>query len=59
MESNLINKRRVDIIEGRTTLGIELGSTRIKAVLMDEDYNVIAAGKHDWENRYIDNIWTY
>ncbi len=59
MESKVLNKRKIDITEGRTTLGIELGSTRIKAVLMDEDYNVIATGKHDWENRYIDNVWTY
>ncbi|NLJ97445.1 MAG: FGGY-family carbohydrate kinase [Clostridiales bacterium] len=47
------------IISGRTSLGIELGSTRIKAVLMDEHFDPIAIGKHDWENRYIDNIWTY
>ena len=59
MEGMDINKRRADITEGRTSLGIELGSTRIKAVLMDEEYNVIATGKHDWENRYIDNVWTY
>jgi len=59
MEGNAINKIKDIITEGRTTLGIELGSTRIKAVLMDENYNAIATGKHDWENRYIDNIWTY
>lgn len=59
MDSSLVNMRRDAIIKGRTTLGIELGSTRIKAVLMDENYNAIATGKHDWENRYIDNIWTY
>jgi sugar (pentulose or hexulose) kinase len=59
MDSNLISKRKDAIIKGHTTLGIELGSTRIKAVLMDEEYNAIAIGKHDWENRYIDNIWTY
>ncbi|MDR2468353.1 MAG: FGGY-family carbohydrate kinase [Spirochaetaceae bacterium] len=47
------------IIEGRTVLGIELGSTRIKAVLIDSGYNVIAAGGHDWENRLEDGIWTY
>lgn len=58
MERNM-NKRKEAITEGRTTLGIELGSTRIKAVLMDEEYTAIATGKHDWENRYIDNIWTY
>ena len=47
------------IREGRTFLGIELGSTRIKAVLTDENYKTIAVGNHDWENRFIDNIWTY
>ena len=53
------NLRIEAINSGRTTLGIELGSTRIKAVLMDENYMPLAIGKHDWENRYIDNIWTY
>ena len=47
------------IVDGRTTLGIELGSTRIKAVLMDENYDVIAVGNHDWENQLVDDIWTY
>lgn len=47
------------IISGRTALGIELGSTRIKAVLIGEDATPLASGSHDWENRYINNIWTY
>lgn len=47
------------ITEGRTSLGIELGSTRIKAVLVDENQRPIASGSHDWENRFVDNIWTY
>lgn len=47
------------IREGKTALGIELGSTRIKAVLVDEEHNPIASGSHDWENRYVDGIWTY
>lgn len=47
------------VIKGRTVLGIELGSTRIKALLMDEDYNVIALGSHEWENSYVNHIWTY
>ncbi|WP_067841864.1 xylulokinase [Amphibacillus sediminis] len=47
------------IQEGKTVLGIELGSTRIKAVLVDQDHNPIASGSHDWENRYLDGIWTY
>ncbi len=47
------------IREGNTALGIELGSTRIKAVLVDENHNPIASGGHDWENRYENGIWTY
>ena len=47
------------IIEGKTALGIELGSTRIKGVLIDYQGNVLAVGIHDWENSFIDNIWTY
>lgn len=49
-----------ELIEsGRTALGIELGSTRIKAVLTDYQGNVLAVGFHDWENSLIDGIWTY
>lgn len=44
---------------GRTVLGIELGSTRIKAVLIDEQHTPLATGAHDWENRLENNIWTY
>lgn len=47
------------IIQGKTTLGIEFGSTRIKAVLIDLDGKVLAIGTHDWENSLVDNIWTY
>ena len=47
------------IIEGKTVLGIELGSTRIKAVLIDTHYECIASGGHDWENKLEDGIWTY
>jgi sugar (pentulose or hexulose) kinase len=47
------------IVNGKTVLGIELGSTRIKAVLIGEDNEPIASGSHDWENQYINNIWTY
>lgn len=59
MENRVVIKRKEAIVSGKITLGIELGSTRIKAVLMDEEYTVIATGKHDWENRYVDSIWTY
>lgn len=47
------------IKEGRTALGIEFGSTRIKAVLVDETFAPIASGCHDWENRLEDGVWTY
>ncbi len=47
------------IIEGKTALGIELGSTRIKGVLVDFQGQVLAVGIHDWENSLVDNIWTY
>ena len=47
------------ILAGKAVLGIELGSTRIKAVLIDENHVPIASGSHDWENRYENGIWTY
>ncbi|TVY00312.1 xylulokinase [Paenibacillus cremeus] len=47
------------ILNGKTTLGIELGSTRIKAVLIGEDQSPIASGSHVWENSYTNQIWTY
>lgn len=40
-------------------LGIELGSTRIKAVLVNEKNQPIASGSHEWENQLVNNIWTY
>ena len=54
-----INDIRNSIINGKTALGIEFGSTRIKSVLINENNEPIASGSHDWENRYINNIWTY
>lgn len=47
------------ITDGKAVLGIELGSTRIKAVLVDEHNTPIASGSHDWENRLEHGIWTY
>ena len=47
------------IENGKAVLGIEFGSTRIKAVLIDEEHNPIATGAHDWENQLVDGIWTY
>ncbi|MGN0552570.1 MAG: xylulokinase [Oscillospiraceae bacterium] len=43
----------------KTYLGIELGSTRIKAVLIDENYSPVASGSHEWENRLENGCWTY
>ena len=51
--------RKEEILAGKTYLGIEFGSTRIKAVLTGEDYQPIASGAHDWENRLEDGVWTY
>ncbi len=48
-----------DIKNGKTALGIEFGSTRIKAVLVGSDNTPIASGAHDWENQLKDHIWTY
>lgn len=47
------------IESGRAILGIEFGSTRIKAVLIDGDNNPIAQGSHEWENQLVDGLWTY
>lgn len=47
------------IEEGNGILGIELGSTRIKAVLIGEDHAPIASGDHTWENDLVDGVWTY
>lgn len=49
------------IATGRTSLGIELGSTRIKACLVDSDDPsiVLAVGAHEWDNEFVDRVWTY
>ncbi|WP_283609371.1 xylulokinase [Faecalispora anaeroviscerum] len=47
------------IAEGNTTLGIELGSTRIKAVLIGPDYAPLASGGFDWQNRFENGVWSY
>jgi len=47
------------ISSGKTFLGIELGSTRIKAVLIGEDHAPLASGGYGWENAYENGIWTY
>ncbi len=47
------------IENGGAILGIELGSTRIKAVSIDEKGQVLASGEFSWENDYVDGVWTY
>ncbi len=64
-ERNIYKKRRYGmetkqvIIEGKTVLGIEFGSTRIKAVLIDEAGGPLASGSYEWENQLVNGIWTY
>jgi sugar (pentulose or hexulose) kinase len=53
------NDTQKAIGSGKTALGIEFGSTRIKAVLIGADHLPIASGSHEWENRYENGIWTY
>jgi sugar (pentulose or hexulose) kinase len=53
------NETRIAIENGKTALGVEFGSTRIKAVLIGEDHKPIASGSYDWENRYENGVWTY
>ena len=43
----------------KMVIGIELGSTRIKAVLIDEKHAPVATGSHDWENQLENGVWTY
>jgi sugar (pentulose or hexulose) kinase len=47
------------IARGKTALGVEFGSTRIKAVLIGEDHAPLASGSFEWENRYENGVWTY
>jgi len=53
------NDTQKAIESGKTALGIEFGSTRIKAVLIGEEHTPIASGSHAWENQYENGIWTY
>ncbi|MGI6232562.1 MAG: xylulokinase [Prevotella sp.] len=50
---------KTTIVEGKAILGIEFGSTRIKAVLIDGENKPIAQGSHQWENQLVDGLWTY
>lgn len=54
-----IQKAKQTIEAGKAILGIEFGSTRIKAVLIDENNKPIAQGDHEWENQLVDGLWTY
>ena len=54
-----VNETKNSIKNHKTALGIEFGSTRIKAVLVDENNMPIASGSYDWENRLENGIWTY
>jgi glycerol kinase len=53
------NQIKEEILHGKTVLGIERGSTRIKAVLINSENQPIAQGAHDWENTLLDGVWTY
>lgn len=53
------NDTQKAIESGKTVLGIEFGSTRIKAALIGEDHTPIASGSHDWENQHENGVWTY
>ncbi|MCH5237150.1 MAG: FGGY-family carbohydrate kinase [Muribaculaceae bacterium] len=55
----MTDKAKVIIESGKAILGIEFGSTRIKAVLIDDENKPIAQGTHDWENQLVNNLWTY
>ncbi len=54
-----MNAVKEAVLNGKTVLGLEFGSTRIKAVLIDETHTTVAMGTHDWENRLENGIWTY
>ena len=55
----MINKAKETIEAGKAILGIEFGSTRIKAVLIDEENRPIAQGSHEWENQLVGGLWTH
>lgn len=57
MSINLTVTQRIE--QGKSYLGIEMGSTRIKAVLIDDKATVLASGDYGWENRFVDGMWTY
>ena len=60
MEKKMTDKNQIikEIRAGETSLGIEFGSTRIKAVLVGKEHAPIASGSYEWENQLVDSIWT-
>lgn len=58
MKNNQLTTKQA-IVDGSTSLGIEFGSTRIKAVLIDDSFETIASGSYEWENILEDGFWTY
>ena len=54
-----VSETKAAILNNKTALGIEFGSTRIKAVLVDDKNVPIASGSYDWENKYVNGVWTY
>ena len=54
-----VNEAKTAILNNKTALGIEFGSTRIKAVLVGKEHAPIASGSYEWENQLVDGIWTY
>ena len=59
IDLNMNQNAKSTIESGKAILGIEFGSTRIKAVLIDQDNKPIAQGSHEWENQLVDGLWTY
>lgn len=59
VQQDEVGRRRAAVVAGETALGIELGSTRIKACLVDAEGTPLASGSHAWENRFEDGTWTY
>jgi len=59
MGGRIMSEIKEVIESGKAVLGIEFGSTRIKAVLIGDDNTPVASGAHDWENRLDNGIWTY
>ncbi len=56
---NTASQLRDVISAGTGVLGVEFGSTRIKATLIGPDYSPLASGSHGWQNEYVDGVWTY